>query len=119
MTTEKRTHWTHALIHRKWTPREAKGVYEAIIGACRAHGQRLLMVDTRHYPGMPSTTDDFQEVEALIDLGFGDLIRIAVVDLPERRDANQLYETMAHNRGLNIRFFDLPEDAEAWLSATC
>lgn len=82
----------------------------------------------RSFPGRPvlvekieakqlSTVDAFHLVSELPSLGFNNL-KVAIVDHSEANDdINRFVETVAINRGLNIKSFSKIDAAEEWLLA--
>ena len=66
----------------------------------------------------PDVIGDYDNVKLFINAGFNLIPRIAVLDNEGRRQANDFFETAAHNRGLRFRFFYADEqEAINWLLA--
>jgi hypothetical protein len=78
--------------------------------------QRPILLDIRHMEDTPSVFRDYEEAKQFVSIGFQRAGRIAVLDNPERREANDFFETTAFNRGLRFVFFySDEEEAIAWL----
>ncbi len=43
-------------------------------------------------------------------------MRVAIVATPDKRDESSFFETVARNRGVNVRIFNSPDTALAWLT---
>lgn len=76
-----------------------------------------ILVDVRGFAGllgpfeiMEVVTEDFPRIQPL------GVTKIAVVDRQIPRSGEAFMETVARNRGFNMRVFDQLEDAQRWLS---
>ena len=78
--------------------------------------QKPILIDIRGMTDTPSVLRDYLSAEQFAKAGFRRVGRVAVLDNPERHDANDFFETTAHNRGLTFRFFYAGEqEAIEWL----
>ena len=90
----------------------AKGIY-----ACQSsHTNLPTLLDIRKIEHNPSVFSDYQDVKQLIEAGIRKLGKMAILDKPERGEANSFFETVAINRGVNICFFYVKENALDWLT---
>ncbi len=83
---------------------------EQVVRLYVQHGARQLLVDVRDQDSAPSTLDIFEFGE---DWPAG--IRTAILVGDQTREDQQFLETVAFNRGKQMRVFDSEEDALNWL----
>jgi hypothetical protein len=97
------------------TAKEVWLQYELIAESCeRAHKNKLLL-DFREAYGELFLEDRFFIGEKAQIFARYMVIKIAVVDRPERIDYEWFAEKVARNRGVNYRGFKNVTDAEEWL----
>ena len=98
-----------------WPHKNSRSIITDIFNIWEKH-QKPMLLDMRGMEGSPSILGDYLDAEGFEVVGFGRVGRIAVLDNPERRKANDFFETAAHNRGLTFHFFYADEqEAIAWL----
>jgi hypothetical protein len=102
-------------ISGAWPAGRAEDIIAEMFSIWEKH-QKPLIIDIRDMEDTPSVFRDYEEVGQFASVGFWRVGRIAVLDSPERRKANDFFETTAYNRGLRFAFFYSDEDeAVAWL----
>jgi hypothetical protein len=89
--------------------------FEWIGEFCKRANKNKLLLDLTGAPG----SIHFAE-RVLLEVQSQDFIlykifKVAVVSRPEQLDRNKFGETVARNRGVNVRVFTTVEDAEKWL----
>ncbi len=112
---EHRPEWLEAYISAPKDSVEVSLAYiREIAEECRrSNCQRVLVVED--IPTNLSTLEMHEVCARAADLGGRGLI-VAYVDLCfHETEANQFRETVAVNRGINIRFFRTVAEAQAWL----
>ena len=88
-----------------------------VMASCREQDTHKVLVDVREMKGMLSTWQALK----LVTTGFSTLrdVRIlhkaAIVDLAENRERYRFLETVANNRGYNLRVFENTDEAIEWL----
>jgi hypothetical protein len=98
-----------------WTAERADQIITDIFSIWEKY-QKPLLIDVRDLEDTPSIFRDYQEVGKFVSAGFRRVGRIAVLDYPQRREANDFLETAAQNQGMRFVFFySSEEDAIAWL----
>ena len=111
-----------AIFSGEFTLDEAERTFLELVEAVERYQASNVLVDGRTVSGEPSTMDRF---------AYGDFVSSAVAGLrvgPQGRpprfsyvleepvlDPHRLGETVAVNRGMNVRVFDNINDALAWL----
>ena len=102
-------------ISGAWPAGRAEDIIAEMFSIWEKH-QKPLIIDIRDMEDTPSVFIDYEEAKQFASIGFQRAGRIAVLDNPERRKANDFFETTAYNRGLRFIFFYSDEDeAIAWL----
>lgn len=118
------SHFLHCVPHDTFINIRIKGVWERknsqdiikeMFDLSEKHKGLPLLIDIRVMESEPSAASDFFDVQKFADAHFRDLGRIAVLDTMKRKDENDFFETAAHNRGLQFRFFYSSEEALIWL----
>ena len=80
----------------------------------RLERRRILVELDQQFP--LSSTSQYALVSRLPEIGFTVNHRIALVHkTPEARKSNDFINTLAVNRGVNVRNFPVLHDAESWL----
>jgi hypothetical protein len=72
--------------------------------------EKPLLIDLRDLEDTPSIFRDYEEAKQFARVGFWRAGRIAVLDTPKRRKANDFLETAANNRGVRFVFFYSDEE---------
>lgn len=99
------------------TPQAVRGYLSEIYAACAERGSTAILVEEDLAgPGLPMV-EIYQIIESGGVRGRPLLRRIAYVDVrqQERAGNTRFAETVALNRGLNLRSFVSVEEAAAWL----
>jgi len=116
LTIEERPIYVYTRAEGDLTPANALKFLEEAYAACRRSGRRDLLLDMQlHGPDL-NTTNVYEVISQRAADG-GKLRRIAYVPL-QRADRSMAYfaETVAVNRGVNVRLFESVAAAEHWLS---
>ena len=102
---------------------EAERTFQQILDAIVEHQSEKVLFDGRTVAGDPTFIERFYygefAAESVINiikfLKHGKNPRFAYVLDPEVIDSNRLGETVARNRGMNVRVFETTEEASKWL----
>lgn len=88
-----------------------------VLRACTEEGNSRVLVDVRQMTGRLNRVDayDVTVLEFPKIQSAGILKMTAIVDLEEYRDRFRFFETVAINRGFNLRIFGDPDEAVIWL----
>ncbi|MCC7492060.1 MAG: hypothetical protein IT204_06945 [Fimbriimonadaceae bacterium] len=87
----------------------------AVIEAALAHGCRRVLCDERQLEYRLGTVDTYQAAAFLAEQAPA-LGRAALVCAPECAPDAAFWETVAVNRGLQVRAFQSLTDAQAWIA---
>jgi hypothetical protein len=110
---ERRFVW--ARISGPWTIDEICYKPEPILAECLTRKQDLLLIDLVGLASQPITTlDRFRLGSSIISFS-GKLQKVACVASTGFIDPEKFGETVARNRGVNIRVFDDMAAAQRWL----
>ena len=103
-------------VEGTWPWESPANIIEEIFDLSREHKNLALLIDLRKMKSTPSVVSDYFEVEKFAAAGFSKIGFIAVLDILERKESSEFFETTASNRGMNFRFFysDIDE-AVSWL----
>ena len=103
---------------------EAKRAFLEMIGAVARYQAKKVLVDARNVKGKPGDFErfcygEFAAKEAMrLVREHGIASRFAYVLKEPLRDPRRFAETVAVNRGMNVKVFETPEDAFQWLDLT-
>lgn len=90
-------------------------ICQSIFAAARDHGLTRILIEATQKVAL-SAVAQFQIVDRLPALGMTPLHRVAVVHhTPGLREASDMIDIAASNRGLHVRNFPDVESALAWL----
>ena len=104
-------------VDGEWPKVHPEGIIAEIQDLLARHQSLRLLLDLRNMQSEPTPFGDYKELGLLLKAELAK-VRIAALDAPDRRGANQFFETMAFNRGLQIHFFYGDEqDATDWLES--
>jgi hypothetical protein len=77
---------------------------------------RKVLIDVRELQGWLGVFDSYYIVtKDLQRLRGKGIVKAAIVDRPLPRMREMFFQTVSHNRGFNLRIFEDPEAALAWL----
>jgi len=119
LTTREQPGYLHFRVTGENTPQTVRAYLSDVRVACAERGCTAILVEEDLAgPGLPML-DLYQIVEAGGESSRS-LLRIAYVDAQQQaRAANARFvETVARNRGFNLRTFPTIAEAEAWLRET-
>lgn len=99
------------------TPEALMEAGTAIISYCLEHSLSRLLIDVRAASGSLDTLEIYEVA------GHGiasrenarQVVRSAILDRTENLERVRFFETVAMNRGINVRVFDDRTEAESWL----
>jgi hypothetical protein len=89
-----------------------------ILAASQKHATPKVLVNVQKLAGRLDTLDAY-EIPATQFAGLGQVgivTQAAIVDLKEYEKSFKFFETVAINRGFNIRIFGDVDEARAWLA---
>ena len=105
-------------VEGTWPYEKQEHIMGDILALWEANNKPPVYIDIRSMEDTPSILGDYEVAERLSEFGFWRMGRIAVLDSPSRRSANDFFETTTYNRGLCFRFFyDNEQEAVDWLIA--
>ena len=88
---------------------------QKIAELCKKENITKVLVDDRFITSLPSFEDLFQFGSTFLQSGFPLYIKIAHVVNAEMMADNEFLETVAVNRGANVKTFQNIDEAMAWL----
>ena len=92
----------------------AKQTIDRAVQACAEYGQPAVLLDCRKMTGSLSIMDRFQ-VAVYGQTSIGKIARLALVRRPDADPPDRFVETVAVNRGINLKLFTDIEQAIEWL----
>jgi len=94
-------------------------IAERIIEACRENNTCRALIDVRAMEGGLSTWETFRLVTSCFSRlrNWHVLRKAAIVDREEKRPRYTFLETVADNRGYNLRVFEDTAEADNWLTS--
>jgi hypothetical protein len=116
LTIEERPTYVHATAVGERTPANALRFLQEAYAACVKSGRSDLLLDMQFTGPALNTTSIYQVISDRVPNG-RNLRKIAYVDSSTAFDPGMPYfaETVAVNRGVNVRLFQSVELAEKWL----
>ena len=106
----------------RFSLKEAKRTFLEMLEAIERHGTTRVLLDGRQLRGKPEALERFYYGEfaarSVREYPGGNTVpatRFAYVLKEPVLDPKRLGETVAVNRGMNVKVFDNPEDARRWL----
>mgnify|MGYP000873593975 CR=1 FL=1 len=111
-----------AIVHTTFTglvpPEDLEAAVQATLALAVAHGALRFLADCRGLEGGHSLFDLFEKAQRVERSGLSRCVREAVVmpaNVRVRSDV-QFWETVARNRGFEVRVFPDLDSAVAWLT---
>jgi hypothetical protein len=95
---------------------EGRGVIDGMLQACAEHGRVSVLFDCRGMTGRFTVMDRFQVVIYGLKIR-GAIRRLAIVGRREDILPDRFAETVAFNRGIDMKVFADVAEAERWLKA--
>lgn len=92
-----------------------KALVIEIIDSCIEHQTGKVMVDIRRFKGQQGVIPDFELANFAVAKGLTVIKKAALIYNKDAHQSTTFFETVARNRGLNLRIFLNESDAEAWL----
>ena len=109
------TRFVRVQLTGAWNVDDYPGVIDAIIEECETRRQNLLLIDFLELGwDRVSTFDRFRMGTGAVTLAWK-VSRLAALARPDQIDPERFGERVARNRGLNVRLFTDPQEAERWL----
>lgn len=108
----------------RFTLESAQRTFVEMLQAVASHGVAKVHLDGREVVGSPGTIERFlygefaaQTVAAYADRGVPPTTQFAYVLKPPVLDPERFGETVAVNRGMNVKAFEHPEEGLRWLTS--
>jgi len=108
--------YLHATVYGAHTPENVVRFLREVYQACIANRKDSVLLDMRLDGPTMGTSSIFSVVQERSGEG-RELRRIAYVDAAREPDKAKFAETVARNRGVNVRLFDSVEGAKKWLES--
>lgn len=106
----------------RFTLEKGKRAFVEMLDAVAMHGTGKVHLDGREVVGNPKTIERFlysefaaETIAAYASRGVARTTQFAYVLKPPVLDPERFGETVAVNRGVNVKVFDDPEEARRWL----
>jgi hypothetical protein len=116
LTVEPRGSCLYAAARGVRTGKTVSAIAFRIADAAAAHGFSRILVDVRRLEGRLGAVDGLAVVtDVFRKLRGTGLRQAAILDIPQTALPNNLLETMARNRGFNLRIFSNESAALMWL----
>lgn len=114
---EKKPDFLHVHVTGIRTREAVAAMAKDIIDACVQHQTSKVLVDVRELTGRLSTLNAYEvpSVEFPKLKRPGLLKKAVIVDVEEFKDSFRFFETVARNRGFNLRIFGDIDKAIKWL----
>jgi hypothetical protein len=94
---------------------EIQSIVQTLLQRLKESGKNKILIDRSHNYTSKSLTTLYSEASHFQKLG-GAGFRVAVIAPNFYNDDNaKFYETVAHNRGFNVKYFPNKEDALQWI----
>ena len=106
--------YVHATVYGAHTPENAMRFLREVYEACIANQKDSVLLDMRLEGPTMGTSSIFGVVQERSGEG-RELRRIAYVDSAREPEKTRFAETVARNRGVNVRLFASVEEAKKWL----
>ena len=106
--------YVHATVYGAHTPENAMRFLREVYEACITNQKDSVLLDMRLEGPTMGTSSIFSVVQERSGKG-RELRRIAYVDSAREPEKAKFAETVARNRGVNVRLFSSVEDAKKWL----
>jgi anti-anti-sigma regulatory factor len=125
---ESRKHHLRATVSGAYNLRDAQDAYDEVLKAAIAHGHTRVLIDASAVTGAPTQDERYMlglfaaaEQRVLEARVPGLSVQVAVFGRPPLIDPERFGETVAVNRGANIKVSEQLGEALAWLgvSASC
>jgi len=107
--------YLHATVYGAHTPENALRFLRDVHEACVANRKDSVLLDMRFDGPTMGTSSIFSVVQERSSMG-RELRRIAYVDAARDPEKTKFAETVARNRGVNVRLFGSVEEAKQWLA---
>jgi hypothetical protein len=93
-----------------------KALVIMIIESCVEHQLNKVVVDIRGFEGQPGVISDYELANFSVEKGLSVLKKAALVYRKENHEFTSFFETVAINRGLNVKIFLEPDEAVGWIT---
>ena len=118
LTIEKQKDILHVKVEGQRTYQSLVKITEQIVEACRQNNTFRALVDVRAMGGKLTIWESFKLVTSCFARlrDWRVLKQAAIVDREDARPRYKFMETVADNRGYNLRFFEDTDEAQSWLA---
>jgi len=123
-----RKHYLRAIVSGPYSLRTAQDAYDQIVKAAVEQGRTRILIDASGVTGAPTQDERYMlglfvaaEQRILASKTPSVQVQVAVLARPPFTDPNRFGETVAVNRGANLKVSERLDEALAWLgvSAGC
>lgn len=121
LTIEQKNGYLHARVTGRNTPETILQYLKEVHAACIKQQCRRILIEERLEGPRLSITHLFDVVTKAVENAASTIHCVAFVDTHPEQDLKRLQfgETVAVNRGVNVRLFSNVAEAEAWLQEIC
>ena len=107
----------HITVGGENSPDTVRNYLSDILAAVKRHGQSNILIEENLRGPSIKILDMFDVVTKASERTAPNILRIAYIDMNKDHDrkALQFAETVALNRGINVRLFDNRQEALRWL----
>ncbi|MFC1461967.1 hypothetical protein ACFLQU_00030 [Verrucomicrobiota bacterium] len=109
--------YLHVTAEGRRSLETALAISRDLMDACGEHSTPVVLLDARKLEGRLPTIETYRLLTLHLPKIRNTRIlnKAAIVELEENEESNSFFETVADNRGYNLRVFTSIEDASRWL----
>jgi len=111
---DQREGYLHVEVSGTFDLEQAKKSFRTFFDAAHAHSLSKILIDCRKMEGSPQDLGRYQLAEAIAAQAGGSF-RLVFLRKVKEPISDRFYETVAFNRGVNLKVTTDPEEAFKWL----
>ena len=104
------------IVSGEQTHEDNRALVVKIIESCVEHKLGQVVVDIRGLRGQPGVISDYELATFSVEQGLSVIKKAALVYRQENYEFTSFFETVAINRGLNVKIFVEEDEAVAWIT---